>query len=55
MGLFNIAFSIGMTIGPIMVGSLLDITGNGIPFYILSAFLAASALPFFPVFKRGVC
>lgn len=55
MGLFNIAFSIGMTVGPIMVGVLLDIAGNGIPFYILSASLAASALPFFPVFKRAAC
>ncbi len=48
MGLFNIAFSIGMTVGPVMVGILMDLTGNGIPFYILSALLVASAAPFFP-------
>ncbi len=55
MGLFNIAFSIGMTVGPIMVGILMDVAGNGIPFYILSVFLAGSAIPFFSRNKQTAC
>ncbi|MEA4952995.1 MAG: MFS transporter [Aminivibrio sp.] len=46
MGLFNIAFSLGMTTGPVVVGILLDHTGKGLPFYLLSAALLLSAYPF---------
>jgi MFS family permease len=47
MGLFNIAFSLGMTMGPVLVGMLLDHTGKGVPFYFLSAMLLLAAYPFF--------
>lgn len=46
MGLFNIAFSLGMTTGPVLVGMLLDHTGRGLPFYFLSAMLLLAAYPF---------
>lgn len=51
MGLFNIAFSLGMTIGPVTVGLMLDYTGNGTPFYFLSGMLFLAAFPFFSELK----
>lgn len=53
MGLFNIAFSLGMTTGPVLVGMLLDHTGNGVPFYLLSAMLILAAYPFFSLKEAG--
>jgi len=47
MGFFNIAFSIGMTTGPVLVGFLLDKTGESIPFYFLSLMLFFASFPFF--------
>ena len=44
MGLFNIAFSMGMTTGPVITGMLLDMTRTGFPFYLLSAVLLGAAL-----------
>ena len=53
MGLFNIAFSLGMTTGPVLVGMLLDHTGKGIPFYFLSVMLLLAAYPFFSLKEAG--
>ncbi len=44
MGLFNISFSVGMTIGPVLTGMLLDMTRTGFPFYLLSAILLSATL-----------
>jgi len=47
MGFFNIAFSIGMTAGPVLVGFLLEKAGESIPFYFLSLMLFFASFPFF--------
>lgn len=52
MGLFNMAFSAGMTVGPMVVGILLDVLHNALPFYLLSGMLFMAVAPF--VFHRDI-
>ncbi len=46
MGLFNMAFSLGMAVGPVVIGILLDVLQNALPYYLLSGVLFLSVLPF---------
>lgn len=53
MGIFNMAVSVGMLIGSLLAGSVMDLIGLNYVFYIISAILILSALVGGPMIARG--